>query len=462
MGERFYRLNPAIIGDNTRREMEKNKGRWRKIRRPPHKKIVENTYKLTESCFTGRGDYMAKENFMDSLSLTRRDFLKGLAAAGLLGGSLGSGWNLGQGTTEIPKWDKEADVVVVGSGGAGLSTAITAHDAGAKVVILEKLSKDQEGGNTKVSGNLWWAPTDLAKGIEHIRALSYGTLDEESIKALAEGLFKNNDWVTGLGGEIGDISKTPLGAMFAPEYPELPGADCVHAYSINGMVGMGLLWKLLRGNVDARGIEVLYETPGKELVTDDKGEVIGVIAEKGGAKKAVKAKKAVVLACGSYEFDFDMQEDFLPGWPIYCIGSPGNTGDGIKMAQKVGAAVWHMCNPMGGFPGAMMVPEYPGLPVPLVLLHIPVPSNIYVNKLGKRFMNEDLGIGRHGFGARETVLDFSIPENEHLCIPSYMIFDEAFVTSVGPLSGGLLGGWFGWHSAMNGARTTAPRSLKAG
>ena len=54
-----------------------------------------------------------------------------------------------------PKWDVEADVVVVGFGAAGVAASVTAHDLGAKVVILEKAPEGQEGGNTRVAGHAW-------------------------------------------------------------------------------------------------------------------------------------------------------------------------------------------------------------------------------------------------------------------------------------------------------------------
>ena len=74
----------------------------------------------------------------------------------------------------------------------------------------------------------------------------------------------------------------------------------------------------------------------------------------------------MILACGGFEFDFEMQKQYLPGWPTYGRGTPGNTGDGIKMAQKVGAALWHMNNSLAGI-GCLMVPEYAPVLIPAAL-----------------------------------------------------------------------------------------------
>ena len=88
----------------------------------------------------------------------------------------------------------------------------------------------------------------------------------------------------------------------------------------------------------------MSETPAKELIQSPAGAVVGVKAEAGGKLISIKAKRGVVLGSGGFEFDFEMAKQFLPGWPVYSRGTPYNTGDGIRMCQKVGAALWHMNN----------------------------------------------------------------------------------------------------------------------
>ena len=255
------------------------------------------------------------------------------------------------------KWNKEVDVVIVGTGHAGLAAAITAADAGAKVVILEKMKKELEGGNSKVSGNMWWTPTDLPQAIQYIEALSYGLTGKECVQALAEEMMKLNDWLEKLG-----IKHTPLG-IFQPEHPELPGAACVRTWSNSGSSD-GKLWIPLREQVEKRKVEVMYEAPAKALIQTPSREIAGIRAEVAGKPYYIKAKKGVILCCGGFEFDFEMQKQFLPGWPIYGQGSPGNTGDGIRMAQQAGAALWHMNNPLAGL-GGMVVPEFAPVVIPI-------------------------------------------------------------------------------------------------
>jgi succinate dehydrogenase/fumarate reductase flavoprotein subunit len=266
--------------------------------------------------------------------VSRRKFLKGaaVAAPGVATAGVLNAW--GKTSAIIPrKWDREVDVAVIGTGFAGLSAAITAKDAGAKVIILEKMPRKHEGGNSRVSGNMWWTPTNLPEALQYMEALSNGLTDKESIQALAEEMMNLNDWLASMG-----IKAARLG-MFQPEHPELPGSRCVRTWSNNG-AGEGKLWIPIREQVENRGIEILYETPARDLVLSPaSGEILGVKATIGEKPISVKARKGVVLACGGFEFDFEMQKQFLPGWPTYGRGTPGNTGDGIRMAQKAGAAL---------------------------------------------------------------------------------------------------------------------------
>jgi succinate dehydrogenase/fumarate reductase flavoprotein subunit len=375
--------------------------------------------------------------------VSRRRFLKGaaVAAPGMAAATVLSAAQKSSKLTP-DKWDKEADVVVLGTGFAGLSTAITAKDAGAKVVILEKMPKEHEGGNSRVSGNMWWTPTNLPEALQYMEALCQGLTDKESLQALAEEMMKLNGWLEQLG-----VQPRALG-IFQPEHPELPGSKCVRTWSNNGAAGEGRLWIPIREQVEKRGVEVLYDTPAKNLVLSETREVIGVKAISGGKPISIKANKGVVLACGGFEFDFEMQKQFLPGWPTYGRGTPGNTGDGIRMAQKAGAALWHMNNSLAGV-GCMIVPEYDPVMIPVSFSGN---SYILVDKTGKRFMNETRE-NRHGFGHKENLLYFDGVIGAFTRIPCFCIFDESMRTR-GPIAGGggFKFGWFGWFGNYQASR----------
>jgi succinate dehydrogenase/fumarate reductase flavoprotein subunit len=358
--------------------------------------------------------------------LSRREFLKGAAIAGTAAAVAGV---LGPATTtpamaEAPQWKKEADVIVVGTGFAGLAAAITAAEAGAKVIIIEKAPKQYEGGNSKVSGNMWWAPKvgQTSGGLTYAQAMAFGTTPDDSLSALIDELNNLNAWILAKTG----ITAQPYNLKFCPEHPELPGSSAEQSYN-TGQSGTGRLYLPLRAYVDKlKNIEIMYETPAKELVKNSKGEVVGVLAGIGGKSRLLKARKGVILACGGFEFDFEMQKNFMPGWPIYGRGTPYNTGDGIKMCQKIGAQIWHMANSLAGF-GALLLPtKMPGTDIPWIAnMTMPATANSFVmlDKNCNRFMNEK-NEDRHGFGQKEYQLFFEGLSNADFTrIPWWTVFD---------------------------------------
>jgi succinate dehydrogenase/fumarate reductase flavoprotein subunit len=392
-------------------------------------------------------------NKSDAKQVSRRGFLKSAAIATPGMAAAASLESFAQNRSALPKkWDSEVDVVILGTGFAGLSSAITVKDAGAKVIVLEKMSKNFEGGNSRVSGNMWWTPTNLPEALEYMEALCQGLTDKESLQALAEEMMKLNDWLAKLG-----VKSKPLG-MFQPEHPELPGSKCVRTWSNEAGAGEGRLWIPLRDQVEKRGIEVLYETPAKDLVFSPATRaVLGVQAMRGEKPFFIKARKGVILACGGFEFDFEMQKQFLPGWPTYGRGTPGNTGDGIRMAQKAGAALWHMNNSLAGI-GCLIVPEYAPVMIPA---GFPGNGYIFVDKTGNRFMSE-LRENRHGFGHKENLLYFDGVIGDFTRIPCFGIFDETTRTR-GSVVSGLTWkfGWFSWFGGYQASRDNS-REIEKG
>jgi succinate dehydrogenase/fumarate reductase flavoprotein subunit len=100
---------------------------------------------------------------------------------------------------------------------------------------------------------------------------------------------------------------------------------------------------VLREAVEKRKARILWETPAKRLIMSDKGEIIGVVGQKKDGKEvSCKAKRAVIITTGGYEYSLPMRRAFLEGpgvegWAFY--GTPENTGDGIAMAMMVGAGL---------------------------------------------------------------------------------------------------------------------------
>src|SRR6476469_8045247 len=99
-------------------------------------------------------------------------------------------------------WDVEADVVVVGFGAAGFAASVTAHDLGAKVVILEKAPEGQEGGNTRVAGQGYLNTSSVEQAIAYLTALCGPyTVPATMVEVWAEEMCKNNAWLAGLGAD---------------------------------------------------------------------------------------------------------------------------------------------------------------------------------------------------------------------------------------------------------------------
>lgn len=254
------------------------------------------------------------------------------------------------------QWDKQADVVIIGFGGAGAAAAITAQDAGATVLLLEKAPKGQEGGNTRVAGQGYLNATPSNEAIDYFNALCGPyTVSQEVVRAWADEIGQNNDWLKSIGGDPQEHQHPPAGI----EFPQFAGSQSTHKFHEGPVVGYSNTWKLFERVVNEREIEVLYEAPAVGLIQrDGTGEIVGVRAEQGGKPVYVKANRAVILTCGGFENNQEMIRNYLPGLPYcYTSGSPYNEGDGVRMAMEVGADLWHMNN-FAGPSMALKVPEY--------------------------------------------------------------------------------------------------------
>ena len=125
------------------------------------------------------------------------------------------------------KWDVEAEVVVVGFGAAGVAASVSAHDLGAKVVILEKAPAGQEGGNTRVAGQGYLNTSSTEDAAAYLTGLCGPyTVPEAMVKVWAEEMRRNNAWLESLGVDPQGHQHPPVGI----EFPDLPGSDSVHKF----------------------------------------------------------------------------------------------------------------------------------------------------------------------------------------------------------------------------------------
>jgi len=324
------------------------------------------------------------------------------------------------------EWEMEADVVVVGFGAAGFAASVTAHDLGADVVILEKAPQGQEGGNTRVAGQGYLNTSSADKAAAYLNALCGPyAVPQPMVRVWAEEMCKNNDWLASLGGDPQEHQHPPVGI----EFPDLPGAECVHKFHDGPTYGYSYTWKLFERLVKKRPIRILYETPGKALIQHGlTKEILGVRAQRRDETILVKARRGVVLTCGGFENNQELIRNYLPGVPYcYTSGSPYNEGDGIAMAISVGADLWHMNN-YAGPSMALKVPEI-RTSFSMQALHfskVMAGGMIVVGPDGRRFTDEKYKT-RHGkVPVHGRWLPLATPW------PMFMIFDHALFTA-GPL-----------------------------
>ena len=285
-------------------------------------------------------------------------------------------------------WDHEADIVVLGCGAAGAAAAIAGHDAGAEVLVLEKMPKTTAGGNTRISGGIWFNNVDSGRAAIYLRSLCGAyRVPEPVIHAWAKETAANTPWLETIGATVGPH------ADYKPEYPELDGSDCYGGYmGIEGRLGHELLHNFLVSAIRERAIEIVYEAGGRDLITDvETGRVTGVVAERGGAPFRARARRGVVLATGGFENNKDMVRDYLGLGDSPVWGSPAGTGDGHRMAMRIGADLWHMDNMM-----AIVGVRTPDFEAGFATLGLVGPKGyIFVGPDGSRFVDENVQI-RHG------------------------------------------------------------------
>ena len=279
-------------------------------------------------------------------NISRRDFLKGSAASAAMLAALG-GMSMSARADEPADdgiaWDGEYDVIVLGMGFAGCAAAIEAADNGAKVLLAEKAPKGKNGGNSKISGQYIMSTDNKEAMSEYLHALVtvFPNYEEELIETMVDGAYKNFDWLVNTlgadpkvimpdeewiassfvqpvlvtefdGGRPGYIQKWA-------EYPTLPGADHMLSILVNGTSFDASYYNLCVENVEKRAdnIEVWYEAPGKHLIQDAEGKVIGAKIIKKGKILNIKANGGVVMAMGGFENNQKMMCDYLQS--AYCF-----------------------------------------------------------------------------------------------------------------------------------------------
>jgi len=350
-------------------------------------------------------------------------------------------------------WDHTFDFVVVGSGGGGMTAALTAHDAGLTTAVVEKASR--YGGSTGISGGGIWIPNNptlrerghddsrqsirryldvLTEGkVPAARLDAYVDHGPAAMELLGRSKWWKLVWTKGYadyhpeyegGRPLGrsvepkpfdtrklkadeafqrpNSMKGPLGLWItAKDYHDLAmvkrtwqgrRASLVAAWRVTSNLvrrrhmatgGRALVARLRMALKDA-GIPLWLRTPMTELVVED-GGVVGIAITREGRTEYVRAKRGVLLACGGFDHDPAMREQYLPDGASadHSLGAKENTGDGIRAGAALGASLDFMDD-------AWWMPsvEHPsGATIPLVSERA-IPGQIIVSQDGRRFTNE--------------------------------------------------------------------------
>lgn len=335
---------------------------------------------------------------------------------------------------EVKHVEKQADVVVVGGGGAGLVAAISAAEQGANVIVLEKAPF--LGGNLVVFGGIYNTPdpelqskVEMKDSIHEMieKAISAEPVNEEHAQAMAEvkqdyetwqangavGLFDSAAWYSLQTWNSGDkVANKKLVDLMCDNAFE--GYEWLKDIGVefNDKVtqGAGSLYQRTHGAVKPNGsgfieayvntldqydtVEIMMETSGKALIKDDAGRIVGVEAEDVlGNTYSIKAENGVILATGGFAGNVELRQEYCEGdkWEdlgpnVMTTNLKSITGDGILMAREIGAnlidmeqiQLLHLGNPFNGSTKGV------------------IPSKgrnanevIFVNSEGKRFVAED-------------------------------------------------------------------------
>ena len=308
----------------------------------------------------------------------------------------------------------ECDVLVVGAGGAGLTAAVRANQQGANVLVIEKMpmvggnSNRAEGGmnaaGTKLEEELGLLDPELGElqsTVENYIAdtyrLGHDLANMDLVRTLAENSSEAIDWLGSIGAPFTDVE--PTGGCKGRKY--------LHQPEGGAPVGEYLVTRLSKV-IDEQGIEVMLNTKATELLVED-GQVVGVKAEDEAHNYTIQAK-AVVLATGGFGANFELMSSYDPSLAnAVTTNHSGATGDGIMMAQAIGADTVDMeqiqLHPTVIQENGLLVSE-----------SLRSKGAIIVNTEGKRFVND--------LAARDVVSQAELKQPDGYC---YIVFDQALV-----------------------------------
>ena len=348
--------------------------------------------------------------------------------------------------TELP-FDETYDVIVVGYGFAGATAAIEAARAGAKVLVLEKAP--DPGGISICSQGAICCSAAPDEAFAYLKATNGGRISDDVIRTISNGMAEAEGFLRDLAdGSGAEITTRPRGGNYPFPHRETfyySHVDAIPNFNaqaffpqVKGRVGGPYLFRVLQMKLETLGIDVRLSSPARRLIYTTDREVRGVVAETPEGIRHFAATRGVVLSSGGFEANEGMKQEYWQLMPVLTAANRYNTGDGIRMAQEVGADLWHMWHFHGSYGFRHPNPEYPyGIRVKRFpdwvpgdnganmvgadMVDVPV-AWILVNREGKRFMNEQppylQDTGARPFEDMDTVTQ------RFRNIPAWLICDE--------------------------------------
>jgi len=294
------------------------------------------------------------------------------------------------------QFDEEIDVAVIGMGLAGCVAACEAYDTDptAQISVFEKAPEHHAGGNSRVSGQaLWIARPDQLEAVKaYQKRLNHPNPPPDKVlDTWAEALVNLEPWIKEKAAEVGGRYIEEMGYSDLKTIVEFPELGAEEAVAFNGTIqpNPSGVWRTFYDQLLRRtDINLHYDSAATELINDEHGAVIGVSIQKNGGTRNYRTRRGVVLACGGFEANPRLNKDYWGAEDIVPLGTPYNSGDGIRMLQKAGARLWHMRSQTqsGGNWPAFKIPGYQSA----FLRNVVMPDNGWFEIGGdnKRFYDE--------------------------------------------------------------------------
>ena len=309
-------------------------------------------------------------------------------------------------TGNVRAWDATSDLLIVGSGAGGISTALEARHLGLEALVLERYAVP--GGSSSLSGGVCYlgGGTPLQKSLgfddtvedmfKYLVAAGGAYAPRDRIETYCAGSLEHFDWLVSQGVVYANQYSDEKELSHAAASLYYCGSERVHPYdtiarpaprghvpaAVNQTGGRALMRALLAA-AERAGVQVRTGIVAQGLVRESDGRVAGLRVEQHGAAKYLRAKRGVVLAAGGFIHNAEMLARHSPELAA-CRphwGRAGDLGDGIRMGIAVGGNVLRMNQ------GFAVLPLYP----PENVL-----KGVVVNARGQRFINEDVYYGALG------------------------------------------------------------------